>query len=218
MGPLIERYVSQSQGIIMRRLKNLLIILLIIIAGIFYGLYYFEHNQLLEVESKEIITSDIVESRINEISELATVSYRYKDVLQLRDHKEFNGVKIPFSEKSFILVYKGEVKAGIDLSDIEIEVDDSNNVKIICQSSKILTHTIDENSIQVVDENDGFLNELKYEDFFQVISEKKIMMEKELDNEGFLKQGNDQIEKVLQTLLLHGDIETLEVEFIHSVK
>lgn len=179
-----------------------------------FGLYYIEHNQLLNLESKEIITSDIIESRIKEISELATVSYRYKDVLQLRDHKEINGIKIPFSEKSFILVYRGEVKAGVDLSDLKIDVAEDGTVEIEIPTAKILNHTVDEKSIEVIDESDGLFNELKYEDFLQVIGDKKIVMEKELASEGFLEDANGQVEKVIKTLLLGGEINSVEVNFV----
>mgnify|MGYP002477610226 CR=1 FL=1 len=179
-----------------------------------FGLYYIEHNQLLTLESREIITSDIVESRIKDISELATVSYKYKDVLQLRDYKEFSGVKIPFSEKSFILVYKGEIKAGVDLSDMKVEVVNEGKVFIEIPTAKILTHTVDEKSVEVVDENDGLFNELKYEDFLQVIGDKKILMEKELATEGFLEDANGQVEKVIRGLLLDSEIKSVEIKFI----
>ena len=64
----------------------------------------------------------VLETRLSELRELATVSYRYTNMAQFQNSSDFYGVKIPFTTKRFILTYDGEIKAGVDLSLAQVEV------------------------------------------------------------------------------------------------
>ena len=62
----------------------------------------------------------VLEAQLNQISQLATVSYHYTNMAQFENSNDFYGVAIPFTTKKFILTYDGEIKAGVDLSRAKI--------------------------------------------------------------------------------------------------
>jgi len=181
--------------------------------GVIGSLYYFEHNALKIIEEKEIITSDIIESQIAQIAEISSVKYNYRDVLQMTNHRKINGMKVPFTEKSFIIVYNGYVKAGVDLTDVEVTVDDGKYVTVTIPNARILDNVIDEKTIDVVDETSSMFNELKMDDYFEVISAKKDVVAENLIEEGFLDEANKHVELLIKGILNVEEIEGVSVVF-----
>ena len=125
------------------------------------------------------ITSEFVEQRISEISELATLHHHYRKNANYQDAKKLlvymPDWRINKSIKEFTLIYQGDVKLGYDLKDISIHVEPlSKTIFIYLPEPKILSHSIDFESIQVFWEKKGWFNDIKFEDFKQFfIAEQK---------------------------------------------
>lgn len=123
----------------------------------------------------------VLETRLTEIRELATVNYHYTNMAQFENGSDFYGVRIPFTTKRFILTYDGEIKAGIDLNRAGVEVRDTE-VLVTLPGAQILSHEIDENSVEIFDEKTSIFNPFTVEDFtsFQA-GQKSVMEQKALD-------------------------------------
>lgn len=101
------------------------------LAGFLGGRYAASHQEAPQ------LSAVVLEGRLAEISELASVTYTYTNMAQFENSDDFYGMKIPFTTKKFILSYDGTIKAGIDLGDVEIEVRD-NDVTVTLPEAEIL--------------------------------------------------------------------------------
>ena len=120
--------------------------------------------------SKKVITSEYIEHQIQEISELATLHHQYRKMASYQDVAKLVDIlpawRINKSVKEFVLVYKGDVKLGYDMKDIQIYVDKiAKTITITLPEPKILSHSIDFESIEVLMEKEGWFNDIKFEDF-----------------------------------------------------
>ena len=155
--------------------------LTVCIAGLFWGLYatyqrqqeierqlemYRDMELVLEEkkdsilsEAEPVITSDTVVERLNSLGELVTVEYLYTNADKYENQNQVSvhkwSINLPFTTKSFLLAYDGRIKAGVDLKDIRIEVEEkSRRVTVILPKSKITSHEIFEDNIRVFDERE----------------------------------------------------------------
>ncbi|MCG4722958.1 DUF4230 domain-containing protein, partial [Alistipes putredinis] len=63
--------------------------------------------------------------------------------------KSFKNIKIPFTEKSFIIKYNGIVKGGVNLKDITIANNTRNSITININKWGIIEHYIDEENVYI---------------------------------------------------------------------
>lgn len=167
------------------------------------------------VNTHETISVSTIEEKIARISELAVLKYNYKDIATFQDVKKMNGINLPFSEKSFIIVYSGYVKAGIDLSNIDVEIDQKNekSVRVKLDKAKIIDNVINEDDAKVYDEKSNIFNKLSLEDLLKVFAQKRIDIEEELQENGFLGEANKHCKRLIEGLLIGIGFEEVKVEF-----
>ena len=133
-------------------------------------------------EKKVVLDAQEIESQISEISELATIEYRYTNVGVLDEKKQFSfwNQKIPFTGKCAVIVMDGTIKAGIDFSKVKVS---TNNVKktvtVAVPASTVLSNELDEGSMTVVTDEQSIFNKLTQEDHNNL---RKQIKEKALDN------------------------------------
>ena len=77
--------------------------------------------------SRNAVTSEFIGHRIQEISELGTLHHQYRKMASYQDVaklvESLPDWRINRSIKEFVLIYKGDVKLGYDMKDIQIFVD-----------------------------------------------------------------------------------------------
>ena len=123
------------------------------------------------------MTSDLLSQQIQDISELATVEYNYTNMGKFENQATFYGWKVPFTTKSFIISYDGKIKAGVDMTQVEVNVS-KKKIKVTVPKAKILSHEIDEKSIEVFDETKNIFNQISITDYNQFAIDQKDKMEK----------------------------------------
>ena len=156
----------------------------------------------MKVEEDDKITSDIVESSLKEAKELTTLKYHYKNVASFESSQQFQGLTLPFTTKSFLYTYEGDINAGVDLDQASASVDETKKViNVKLPDSKILSHDIDENSVMIFDEKKSVFNPLKLEDYTSFRKEEESKVEKEAIDKGLLKEANKQTEKAVKDIL-----------------
>ena len=155
----------------------------------------------------------VLENRLAEISELASVSWSYTNMAQYENSNVFYGVTLPFTTKEFILTYDGEIKAGVDLRKAEVEVS-GRSVRVRLPEAEILSHEIDEKSVKVFSEKTSVFNPFTPEDFTAFQADQKAAMEKKALERGVLKEGReraaDSVSLLLRAALPQG--YTLQIE------
>ena len=176
-------------------LWGLLLSIVVGTAGFFMG-----QKVLRDSQQNAELDTVVVESRLALISELATTSYQYTNMGQFSSSSDFYGVTIPFTTKSFILSYDGEIKAGVDLSRAEVKVL-GNMVSVSLPAARVLSHEIHEESIRIFDEKTSIFNPFTVEDFASFQVDQKAEMERKALERGLLGQAEVQAENSVRSLL-----------------
>lgn len=172
------------------------------------------------VQEKEAITQDILQQQIQEIGELATAKYYYTNMGRYENTLQVGGKNIPFTKKMFIISYDGTVKAGVELKDIRVTLED-RVIRVVIPEARILSHEVDMESVTVFDEKNSIFNGLATEDVTRFLTEQHVLMEEKAVGSGILedarKNAGNSLKALYQALLKeHEDDEegyTLEVEF-----
>lgn len=159
-------------------------------------------------QSREV-SLNVIEAEIKSIGELATLEYRYTDAGKFEDPKELFGVNIPFTTKSFIAKWDGVIKAGIDIEQVIVEVDESSKEIIISlPPAKILSHEIDSESIETLDEKNGLFNPVTVSDVRDFDAVSKSAMEERVIEMGLLEDAQENAEQIIQMLILNDVVQS----------
>ena len=155
--------------------------------------------------SQKDITSEFIEHQIHEISELATLHHQYRKMASYQDVaklvESLPAWRFNKSVKEFVLIYKGDVKLGYDMKDIQIFVDKiTKTITITLPDPKILSHSIDFESIDVVMEKAGWFNSIKFEDFKKVFVYEQRKYEQENYDE-LKKRAREQAQRIIYLYL-----------------
>lgn len=164
------------------------------LAGFLGGRYAASHQEAPQ------LSAVVLEGRLAEISELASVTYTYTNMAQFENSDDFYGMKIPFTTKKFILSYDGTIKAGIDLGDVEIEVRD-NDVTVTLPEAEVLSHEIDADSVEIFDEKTSIFNPFTIEDFTAFQAAQREVMEEKALQRGLLAQAREKAGNSVRLML-----------------
>lgn len=164
------------------------------------------------INNEQTISSTLIMERLSKISELSTIKYNYSNILALKNTRKFKDFPIPFTEKSFFIKYSGYIKAGVDLKDLAVAVNEKD-VTITLKKSKILDHVINNEDLFVYDEKSSMFNKLSMQDIINEISNEKILIETNLLKKGFLDEANNNAKLLLQGILLDMRFENVTIVF-----
>ena len=179
---------------ISQTLKNMIVIIIIAVVFFFVGKIW------PSGEEPAAITSDLLSQQIQSISELASVEYNYTNMGKFENQATFYGWKVPFTTKSFILSYDGKIKAGIDMSLVEVHMS-GKNINISIPETKILSHEIDEKSIEVFDETKNIFNQISITDYNQFAIDQKESMENKAKEKGLLEKAQNKAQETIKTFV-----------------
>lgn len=147
------------------------------------------------------VNAVVLENKLTEISELASITYSYTNMAEFENSKDFYGIKLPFTTKGFIITYDGEIKAGIDLSKAEVSVS-GQKVSITLPDAEILSHQIDEDSLEIFDETTSIFNPLKVTDYNSFNRDQKAEMEKKATEKGLLTEAKKKAADTVKGFIL----------------
>lgn len=177
-----------------RKKINKLLILLIVIICVIICI-----NMLHRFKSNIYKDNTTVLNTITQVVELNTVKYSYSNIITVKKDKTFKNIKIPFTDKSFIIKYNGVINGGIDPQDINIIKNTGNEIIIEIEKCKILDHYIDDENIYVYDVNSSIFNRLEVEEVLEELNINKKEYEQKIISEGFM----DEIKNITKTGLIN---------------
>lgn len=155
---------------------------------------------LTHQESEPAITADLLGQQLRDIQELSTVEYHYTNMGRFENQKDFYGWKVPFTTKSFIVAYDGVIKAGVDLSEMKIEVS-GKTITVTMPEAKVLSHEMDEESLEVYDETHNIFNPIEIEDYTQFTADQKESIEARALDNGLLTSAAQRAENTVRGLI-----------------
>lgn len=197
----------------MKKAKKLILGLFTVLILIFASYFFGMKSSLKNSETK--ISSEIIKNQILSVKELTTLKYKYTNVGSFENQAEFYGIKLPFTQKKFIISYDGEVNAGINLNDIQVTLNkEDKKISIQVPKAEILNHVIDENSLTIFDEKNSIFNQLEVKDFSDFRKDEMKKIEKDLEEKGFLQEADKKTkEAIVEILKINPLLEEYTIEF-----
>lgn len=147
-----------------------------------------------KIERKKL-TNTIVSKRLEGISELCTAQMKYTGLITVSEGT------IPFiTKKGFSMAYSAEVKAGIDMRNLMIEVTD-DKVVIQYPAAEIVTLHVLPESLKFYDEKKALLNKDSKSDVSEAIVEAEKDLKENSDMDDLLALASGRAELVFNSLL-----------------
>ena len=157
-------------------------------------------------EGKPVITGDTIREQFGDLGELVAIEYIYTNADQYENQNQVTVFKwevdVPFTAKSFLLSYDGRIKAGVALSNVQVDINDNARmITVTLPPAEITSHEIFEDSIRVFNEKDGIFNRITVENYADFISGQKTGMEQRAIGLGLLTSADKNAQMVLRSLL-----------------
>ena len=179
-----------------------LIMTIVIVAAVF-GLI-FVIGKVIEESRKPDITNTFISSKLETVSNLTTAELTYNGLI----HYEEGDIPI-LTKKSFSMIYRAEVKAGVDLSKVESYITDTE-VVLVVPAVEIQDIDIDETSIQFYDEQVALFNWEEKEDTLDAMAAAKADVEERVNLTELRLKARTQTESLLKGLF-EGNVGEREV-------
>lgn len=155
-------------------------------------------------EKEEIlITSELIEERLELVQDLVSLEYHYRDVDSIERTKlKILGLSVPFTGSRIILTYGGVIKYGIDVGQIQIEVNEAaKTVLLLLPECKIISHEIPEDGIEIFDAGRSMVNPITVQDYVNFRMAKKSEMEEHTVATGLMRNAREQAASALTAFL-----------------
>ena len=200
-----EKYFS---GKIDRNLFLICLVIILICITIIAG--------MLVQAKKNKMESRTVAFGLRDIGELVTQAGYFTNVQNPSKDQKIFGMSVPFTTSQYIFSYGGVVKAGLDFSKIEVQIDDANKLATVkLPKIEIFDISIDNESLKIYDESQSIFTPLHITDLNDAQKQLKEEVRQTAIDNGIL-EGAARNAKVLISSFLSGTLElksyTIEFE------
>ena len=150
---------------------------------------------------------------LSQVLDISTVRYNYSNIVEIKKDKSINNIKIPFTEKTFIIKYNGVINGGVKPEEIEIINNTKDEIDIEIKKCQILDHYIDDENIYVYDIKNSIFNKLDTQEVLDYISSIKKDYENKVINEGFLDEVKENTKVGLENILKEIGYSRVSISF-----
>ncbi len=163
-------------------------------------------SKIDDLLTKDVVVFDAgkVKDEIRNIGELASIEYYYQNVGVLDANKQFSfwNHNIPFSGKKAVIKMDGMIKAGIDMSTVKVEYDESASKIIVSHSPAIiLSNELDEDTFQSIVEDESIINQLTSEDHNELRRQIKEVAVENAEKSKVLVLAEERARQLIQNVL-----------------
>lgn len=160
--------------------------------------------------------SRMTEFGMKDIGELATQSGYFTVVNVMDDNLKLWGWDVPLTQSKYIFSYDGVVKAGLDFSQLDYEVNSvKKEVTVFLPEIRLLSVEIQEDSLEIYDESHNIFTPLGLSD----VQESRLSMLDEIKTKALENGLLDQAAENAKTLIrgfLSGQYSPEEYRFVFS--
>lgn len=155
------------------------------------------------IEENYTLTINNVKEVLKSASDLISTKYYYTDANTYENYKELFGKRVPFTTDKVVFIYDGIISVGIDLAEVDYEINNDNKViVIILPEIKILSNEIDAESFEFPYMSDTVFNTTQMIDYTELIGKLKAEKAEELmDNSEFINEAMENTKGVLEQFL-----------------
>ena len=151
--------------------------------------------------TKTALSSIIVRYQLDNVRELVTQKFTYTDKAEYKSTRQLFSYDIPLTTKSVQLLYSGTVKAGYDLADVGIKVDNKTRLITIRLGEPVITDNyIDQDSIQTP-ENNNILNPIRTKEINAFLEQLRQEKEGAAIEAGLFTEAENNAKKVITDCL-----------------
>ena len=197
----------------MKIIKSIVLTIIIIIAV----LLLLNFRNILNFNEDKTSRSTLVAEKLVELSEWTTLRYEYSNVIVSRLEQSVNVFGITdfnYAETIKLIEYTGYIKAGTDMSKVEITIEEeSNKIIVKVPKSQIIDNVVETENTRVEDLVGNIFSNYPTQIVFDEINKNKILLEEKKINDGFLEDADKRIEELLTSFLLSSGFEEIEIEF-----
>lgn len=194
-----------------RRLRfyRILVFLLIALIAVYF---FFFRKKFIGLNKEERV--DNLKASIEDIGDLVTVEYNYTDILTYKDSLTLMDMKIPFTNKSYIIKYNGYIKAGVDLSKAVVKDIKETSVELDVPVATITDSVLDEKSMVILDQKNNIFNPLDLGDYQDTLKKELNARELKAKKDGLLERAQDNADKILRKLLQGLGFKDIKINYI----
>lgn len=175
----------------MRKFRTL-IFLVMVVALVALG---YQTGKARAQEKAPKIDATAISEQISKCSSLTTALLDYRGIVKYTD-----GEIAFINQKSFSMIYDAHVKAGVDLSQAEVDVS-GNTVTVTLPKAEIQDISVDSDSLEFYDEQFALFNWTNKEDTAKAIEYAKEDALTKAQASDILIQASEQAETAITTLL-----------------
>lgn len=160
------------------------------------------------VEENYTLSIGTVEEVLSPASDLITAKYYYTDADTYENYKELFGKKVPFTTDKVVFTYDGMISVGIELADVEYQIDNENQkITIRLPELAVKANEIDEDSFEFPYVSDSIFNATEMDDYVDLIGTLEKEKEKDLlANTEFMDGALENTKIVLKSFLTAADV------------
>ena len=194
-----------------RRLRfyRILVFLLIALIAVYF---FFFRKKFIGLNQEGRV--DNLKASIEDIGDLVTVEYNYTDILTYKDSLTLMDMKIPFTDKSYIIKYNGYIKAGVDLSKAVVKDIKETSVELDVPVATITDSVLDEKSMVILDQKNNIFNPLDLGDYQDTLKKELNARELKAKKDGLLERAQDNADKILRKLLQGLGFKDIKINYI----
>lgn len=168
-----------------------------------------------KIKSEKSVSSTQIANELVKISELATYKNSYMDVFFIKDTKKINDFLLPFTTRALIIRYSGYIKAGVDLKNVSVIIDDrKKSAYIRLNKAEIIDNVIDTDNVTILDERYSIFNEVDSQKIFDELNKNKSELAERLIKDGFLERANENAKILIESILKGMGFKEVSIELI----
>jgi len=193
-----------------------MIIVVLILALVFVGALLMSNDTLFQTKTNITSEAALIQDRLVELSEWTTLRYDYSNVIISRTERTLSlGVTdINYGEAIRLIEYSGYLKAGTDLSKLQISYNEETEKMFIrVPKSKILDNVVDTDSAIVEDVKGNIFSDYPTQIIFDEINAEKKLLEEEKVRQGFLDEADIRIHSLLTSFFTTNGYNDVVIEF-----
>ncbi|WP_410502159.1 DUF4230 domain-containing protein [Exiguobacterium acetylicum] len=186
------------------------------VAIVMIGFAIFFTFKPIELTTEKRSSTSLIQEKIVELSELATLKYEYSDVIVSRTNRKISlGITdLKFAEAIKLIKYSGYLKAGTDLSKASVSYNKEEDLVLVrVPKARILDNVAEIEKAEVEDVKGNILSDYPTQTVFDVISKNKEKVEKKKVSEGLLEKADQSTQKLLTSFLKSNEYKNISIEF-----
>lgn len=131
------------------------------------------------------LTAERLSEIVEPCEKLVSASAAYTNTATISKHSELFGHKVPFTTDEIEFTYSGTVLVGVDLSEINFDVNDAGkNIYVTLSAPEIISHDIDTGSFTFTTNHDGLFTDITSEDFVAKANQLKAAQAEKVQQDG----------------------------------